>query len=97
MAIALRYPSARDQLIIPGYPFDLLHQAWLLDQTLTRMDLASKGRILELASRIGQAESAKWDSGQKFPEVTKVGDIARDLGKGVAIRASLVEEMRGRL
>ena len=94
VATALRYPSARDNQIIAGFPFDLLRQAWLLDAVLQRLDGASKGNVLVLAGRNGTAESDKWTSGQKFPEVSKVGDISRDLAKGVSIRSGIVEEMQ---
>ena len=97
VATALRYPSARDNVVVPGFPFDLLHQAWLLDRVLETSAAGNKATILALANRVGVAESAKWDSGQKFPEVTKAGDINRDLAKGVAIRTGIVEEMRQRL
>lgn len=97
VAKALRYPCARDNVIVPGFPFDLIHQAWLLDRVLEHLDAGCKGEILSLAENVNAAERAKWESVACSPDVTKVGNIERDVAKGLRIRASVIDEMRARL
>lgn len=94
---ALRYPSARDNVVVPGFPFDLLHQAWLLDAVLQRLSGVVKAEVVALASRINAAERAKWDAAGRAPDVTNVGDIRRDAQKGLSARSNVISEMRQRL
>lgn len=97
VATALRWPAARTNVVVAGYPFDVLHESWALDTILQTLDEPTKTDVLALAARIKAKESARWDDVECSAGTTKVGEIELDSEKGLRAKARVIEEMRVRL
>lgn len=97
VATALLWPAARTNVVVAGYPFDILHQAWTLDAILQGLDEPTKARVLDLADRIAAKEIARWESVDCSAATTKVDGIELDSEKGLRANAIVLGEMRSRL
>lgn len=97
VAKALLWPPFRRAVVTIGYVSATDQLNYALDAKLKQLGPADKVEALTLADRILVANLAYEDAVLVAPEVTRVGEISRDMKAGLEQRLGVIREMRARL
>lgn len=97
IAIALRYPPSSRLVATSMMTIDADIVTGQLRARIERLKESDKIRALALCDEIDAAKRARAKAAGRSPDVTRVGDIDRDVAKGDAIRAAQIETLRDEL
>lgn len=97
VAVALLYPAYRRAVVTVGYAAATDQLNYVLDAKLTVLSATQKAIVLSLADQINADEQSYQDAAKDVPEVTKVGEIGRDVEKGLQRRREALAVARARL